>query len=617
MADIPAWQPLTTYSPGAQVTRATVPPVEVPPPVNGDFEAGAVDWTIESAGASPNTWVIQTHAGGDAFDGIKVATLQKTKYGPGTGKTYKRLYNAAPVPARVGQTITAWCMVQQGGASAGEAGAYVQLEWLDASLASLRIDNGNAITSGSDGKYKRSEVTATAPAGTMYVRLGAAGYQNVSARLSVDKFQWDYSFRTPFTSFVYTAVQAADGVSAATEPNWPSDPDTQVNDGTVIWQAVYGSSVEWEAFPIFKTGLTEPVWPTQVGSAVIDGSIVWTAASRRITDSRCPNSKVVAIAASKIFAANDDIIAYSATVNPLDWTTVDDAGYLPFGLQTHGSNPVSAMGLYRGNLVAFNSAGFQMWQVDQDPANMALLDAAPIGSTEARGIKPLQNDLIFLNAVGVRNISIAGASTNLQAGSTGEPVDELVQPELRYGSYDPISAFYPAYGQYWCIFGPTVFVLTLNEGKNGKWSRYVFPEAITDVTLLDNDLYVRTATHKVWRVTEDYLVDDYYMGTGIEFYGVVQWPHLDFGALGQEKQFIGFDLIATAPEGVAVSIGYDQRDLTYRTTDYTLDANTLPGKLVPIPVTAPSFDFRLTFQPNQAWEWFASVLYINDLRAGS
>jgi hypothetical protein len=118
-------------------------------------------------------------------------------------------------------------------------------------------------------------------------------------------------------------------------------------------------------------------------------------------------------------------------------------------------------------------------------------------------------------------------------------------------------------------------------------------------------------------MSEDFLVDDSYMGYGVEFDGIVHWPHLDFGALGVEKQFVGFDLIATAPDGVAVSIGYDQRDLSMRTADYTMDANTLPGKLVPIPVTAPSFDFKLTFAGGQAWEWFASVLYINDLRPGS
>jgi hypothetical protein len=336
-----------------------------------------------------------------------------------------------------------------------------------------------------------------------------------------------------------------------------------------------------------------------------------------VKDTRCPNSKIVAIAASKVFAADEDIISYSATVDPLDWSTADDAGYLPFGLQTHGANPVLAMGLYRGNLVAFNSAGFQMWQVDQDPQNMALLDAAPIGSTEPRAVKPLQNDLVFLNAVGVRNIAIAGASTNLQAGSTGEPIDALVQPKIRAALYQPHSAFFPAYGQFWVFFGDEAFVLTLNEGKTGKWSRYVFPEAITDTTLLDNDLILRTETHKIWRVTDLVLHDDDVSGYGTEFEGTVHWPHLDFGTLGVTKQFVGFDLVADAPEGVTVSIGYDQRDITARTAEYTMDPDTLPGQLVPIPVSAPSFDMRLIFAGGQAWEWFASVLYVTDRRPGT
>jgi hypothetical protein len=610
MTDV--WQPLTTYSPGAQVIRSTVPPVEVPPPVNGSFDLGDSGWT---KGAQ---WTIEVPGNGNTFDGTYAARMMgKTRVN--SEKTYTRIYSAAAVPAAAGQVITASVMVNQGGASAGGAGAKVQLEWLDESLVSLKIDDGNEITKGSNGEWKRSTVTATAPASTAYVRLAASAFQNESGGKSVwiDQFKWDYSFRPAFTTLIYTAVQDGDGISAALEPDWPADPSTTVNDGTVIWGTQYGSSVEWEAFPLLESGLTEPEWPTEVGSSVVDGSIVWTAASRRVIDDRCPHSKVVAIAASKIFAGDDDIIAYSATVNPLDWSTIDDAGYLPFGLQTHGANPVAALGLYRGNLVGFNAAGFQMWQVDQDPANMALLDAAPIGSTEARCVKPLQNDLIFLNSVGVRNISIAGASTNLQAGSSGEPVDALVQPLLREREYEPFSAFWPALGQYWVVFGPEVFVLSLNEGKNGKWSRFLFPEALTDITLLNNDLYVRTAEHKIWRMSEDYLVDDYFEGEGVEFTGIVHWPHLDFGALGVEKQFIGFDLVAEAPEGVSVSIGYDQRDVAARTAEYDMDADSLPGRLVPIPVTAPSFDLRLTFAGNQAWEWMAAVLYVNDLRSGS
>jgi hypothetical protein len=413
----------------------------------------------------------------------------------------------------------------------------------------------------------------------------------------------------------------------------------------------------------------------------------------------------------------------------------------------------------------------------------------------------------------------------------------------------PISTFWPAHGQYWIAFGPEVFVLTMNDTKRGSWSRYVFPEAITDFTLVGGDLYARTETHKVWKFTEGVTLDDvrleggevvllasyfdnetksgvnptftetltvpagtdralvgfysisnqtfwstlphtilvdgnaatavtylveggdatpvafgmftYPLGdsevstdhvwsvqitspsgfrartyhvyayenvnqadadtwfdydtyaevgfgseqpglievvpsaigdlvftacgqyrsgpaalaldytgytdattssptfaafntayatavegmqeiqwsssnpwpsvaaalvlraagggapVGEEFEGVLHWPHLDFGSIGNEKQFVGLDLVATAPTGVAVSVGYDQRDLDARTDDYTMDADSLPGKMVPIAVSGPSFDLRLTFSANQEWEWNAAVIYVQDMRRGS
>jgi hypothetical protein len=325
----------------------------------------------------------------------------------------------------------------------------------------------------------------------------------------------------------------------------------------------------------------------------------------------------VAIASSKIFAGDDDIIGFSATVNPLDWSTLEDAGYLPFGLQNYGANPVRNLALYRANLVAFNAQGAQLWQVDEDPANMALLDAVPAASIFPRTGMPVMNDLIFLNPVGVRNFGIAGASTNLQAGGVGEPIDSLVLAEIRAGTYVPHAIFVPAYGQYWLFFGPQAFVLTITGATKMRWSRYVFPEAITDATLLGQDLYLRTATHKVWKVDEAELdddVDEY--GVGVEFEGIIHWPYLDLGQLGMEKELVGFDLVADAPEGVRVSIGYDQRNRALRTTDFEMDGDTLPGQMVPFPVSGPSFDLRLTFNSGQAWEWQASVLYIQPTVTG-
>ncbi len=96
----------------------------------------------------------------------------------------------------------------------------------------------------------------------------------------------------------------------------------------------------------------------------------------------------------------------------------------------------------------------------------------------------------------------------------------------------------------------------------------------------------------------------------VDFTGTLQWPHLDMGQIGIEKNMIGVDLISDAPTGVTFSVGYDQRDLAKRTAAYAIDADTLPGPLLPMPVSGPSFDLQLNFAAGQAWEHIAANLYV-------
>ena len=330
----------------------------------------------------------------------------------------------------------------------------------------------------------------------------------------------------------------------------------------------------------------------------------------------CPNTKQVAILASKVFSGDDDIVGFSATVKPLDWTTANDAGFIPFGLNTYGSQPVSALGIYRSNLVVWNAKAFQMWQVDEDPANFAILDAVPVGNPFYKSGSPVSNDLVWLTAEGIRSMGIAGASTNLQAGFFGKQIDPLVKI-ARAGVSDVddiLSLFFPGAGQYWLIFGAEAFVLTMNGGKaDMSWSRYVFPSAIDDWTIKDTDLYLRSGD-KIWRFDADTLIDDS-GGANVIFKGNVFWPYLDFGALGVTKSMIGSDIVADGT--FTVSIGYNQKDDSQFTTPYSIVGDTLVGDIIPMPVSAPSFQLRLVFAGNEKWEWSATALHLQDFRKTS
>jgi hypothetical protein len=420
------------------------------------------------------------------------------------------------------------------------------------------------------------------------------------------------------SQLLFKATQADPGFSDSFEPTWPTVVGNTVVDNEVTWEGVPANRVQWQAFPILVSGSSEPTFPAAIGAEVADNTISWVADTRRVEDPNCPNTKAVAITASKIFAGDGDIIAYSATINPLDWTTANDAGYIPFGLNTHGSQDVSALGLYRSNLVAFNSKGFQMWQVDEDPANFAILDAIAVGvpTSAVKSLQPVSNDLVFLTEVGIRSMGIAGASTNLQAGDFGKQIDPLVKAKLTAGEV-PISLYYPGAGQYWLIFGAEAFVLTMNGGKRDmSWSRYVFPSDIDDWTILDEDLMLRSGD-KIWRLDDAAERDDQVgdpASSGTAFVGRIWWPYLDFGRFGGDKQMIGFDLVATG--AVTVTFGYDQTNDAIATDAYLLAAgDTLPGTIVPMPITGPSFQLRLEFTADQStpWEWSGAILYLEDI----
>lgn len=831
----PVWRAGTIYPPGSLVQPASTPPAQPDQVTNGDFEAGNTGWTL-AAGFSIGEFGNGTH-----FQGT-----WSLQWDLG-GNDYAINNNATEVSP--GQTINASCQVQQGASGSGDAGARCEIFWYDSSNDFISSSPGNLVSSTSNQNWKQSSVTAVAPAGAAFARFAVWAFRTSgSDELWVDNCTWDAMVAGLTTGLVFRAVQAVAGYSGSSEPVWPLENGQQVVDNEVTWEAVFASRVVWEASPVLVSGEYEPEWPTTPDGEVADGTIRWVAMNWRVTDPKCPQGPIVAIGASKIFNFDNDIVAFSATTNALDWSSEADAGFLPFGLQTYGGNPGTMLGLYRSNLLAFNAEGYQMWQIDEDPANMAFLDASPVPCTFYKSGQPVSNDFALVTPVGVRSIGIAGASTNLQAGYFGAQIDPLIAEKLRAGEA-PLALTWPAAGQYWVIFGEEAFVLTMNGGvKDWSWSRYVFPAAITDWTILDEDLYLRTDTNMVWVMDAEMLEDDvqcpgatftagesteasitftatdqgegsligvipptgvisdtfvtaevrgvttnslndrlrivlagangaaappadyfatcvlegpggivaslvvgdfvtseqpggerrwdytYTPGdlpmvendeytltlaggaltgsgltsaygtldtdtfvnpaiyaayttttefifelqgdpdapaedyfdtltitgpdgiiaeipqasfttsveddirqwrytfesgdlpfvadtvygvsvdgediecTGTPFEGYMAWPYLDFGLLGMDKDLEGFDVAADGT--FRVSVGWSQRDFSLATPDYALDGDTLTGDMVPLPLRAPSFQFRLTFDASQAWEWQASAIYI-------
>lgn len=433
----PIWQPGTLYPPGSIVQPASAPPAVSPAIVNPNFDSGLTGWATSGSG-------VLAASGG--FNGANCVSFSGAVGSVSVSVAF---------PVTPGQQINAGCQIRAFGGSAGNLGD-LNLVWFTSGMALISDTQGGQIQQSGGTSYRAASVSGTAPALAAFVKVRADASPAGGGTVLVDAFTWDYVEPVTAAGFIYKAVQPTTGASASTEPVWPVIVSTTVVDGAVTWQCLAGTRVEWEANPLLVSGATEPVWPTTVNGTVADGTIVWTADARRVTDENCPQSKVVAIMASKVFAANEDIVRFSATANPLDWTAEKDAGFLPTGLQQSNSNNMAVLAPYRANLAAFNASSFQNWQVDPDPSAMALLDQMDgIGSTYHKAAVAVGDDLIFLAALGVRSVGRTGASESLGSGDIGSPVDPLVQEAIAAAlaaGIEPLGAYYPALGQYWLAF---------------------------------------------------------------------------------------------------------------------------------------------------------------------
>lgn len=628
---VTTWAPGTTYAPGSVVQPSTGQGAFINAIPNGDFEAGNDgNWTL-SAG---NVTIQTTNAYQGNF-AVKFALNHDTQT--------CTMFNFGTVTP--GQSVTASAYMNPNNNGANTTMTLL-LNWYNSSDTFL---SSTSSAGAQGGGYRQVSVTGNAPAGAAHCRVQIKSSTGTTPNPSyADLVTWNLETAATVSNFLYEAVQAAAAASGSTEPTWPTTAGNTVIDGGVTWKAIGTSIITWQAIPIMQSGSAEPTWPTTIDNTVNDPStytsqdshvtntsMSWTTINRQISDTNNPNTKAVVLGASHVFAGNTDICSYSAAVDPTDWTSPNNAGYLPTGLNNYGDNPVAVLALYRSNLIVMNSGGYQMWQIDPDPQNMALLDAQPVGSIYTRAAQSVSNDLLFLTEVGVRNLGTVGATANMAVGSTGQQVDPLIKAQIIAGTYTPISLYYPGRGQYWLFFGPQAFVLTVNGSNQKTWSRYIFPDAITDWCLLSETLYMRSAGNLVWQFDYETLVDDS-GGANTAFTSTIQWPYLDFGNMGINKDMVGFDLVGTG--AVNVQFGWNQQDNTSFSDDpgfatstsvsapYALSiSDIIPGNPVPFPMSAPSYTIILKFnsnQPNldaknsQSWEWEAYNFYVNDKHGG-
>lgn len=345
-----------------------------------------------------------------------------------------------------------------------------------------------------------------------------------------------------------------------------------------------------------------------------DGSIVHHyldgTVPTHVADLNCPQTAGVTIAANKIYAVgagNGDIVNHSATNNPRDWTTANDAGFIATALQGSGDLPALALGQHIGRLIVFGRDFAQSWIVDANPANNRYVERVDDAGTRfARSIQTVGGDVFFLSDAGVRSISTTTQTDHLREIDVGSPIDALVRPVALAPAATPLAAFWHAGGQYWLAVGNRVFAYTYSRtAKITAWGDYEFPFLIDDIAELNGALWVRSGSD-LYVLDESVAADN-----GVPYSGEILFPYLDSKAPTQRKQYTGFDMVADGD--ASVDFLYDERDPTLASPAMPISGVTRPGPLFPMELLATAVAPRITFNSGQPFKLHALSMHYRQL----
>lgn len=339
----------------------------------------------------------------------------------------------------------------------------------------------------------------------------------------------------------------------------------------------------------------------------LDGS-----ATTHVADANCPHSKAVIKIASKMFAVgagNADVVRYTKTGNPRDWTTANDAGFLPTGLNSRGDRAANALGIYKSKLVVLSRDGAQVWSVDPNPTNMSLDTLVEnVGTSFPRSVANVAGDLYFLSDYGFRSITTLQLTNNLADVDVGSPIDTLVRAETKTPGIFPKAFFFYGTGQYICAIDNQLFVYSISRtARIAAWSRYFLPSTVDAFAELGQELYIRSGD-SVYKLDPTVSADD-----GMQFEVLLDLPYMDFKTPGQLKRIYGADLVMEG--SCEFSIGCDVRNPDAYTTPVKVRGNTRPDSMVPVECAGTEFSLRFRNYDNKPFRLDAVTIYYEVLGA--
>lgn len=169
--------------------------------------------------------------------------------------------------------------------------------------------------------------------------------------------------------------------------------------------------------------------------------------------------------------------ACSAVGDPTGWEEQNiGASVVEFVSQFGGQDSVQAFSHMQGRLAVFGKQSIQMWTVDADPNNFALIQTMDnIGTIAPFSVQSIGDvDSYFLDSSGFRSLKPKEVTLNAYPDDVGIAIDLTIRMALvGYDATLARSIIEPLTRQYWCYLNGSIYVLSnYPTSKVLAWSVY-------------------------------------------------------------------------------------------------------------------------------------------------
>lgn len=206
---------------------------------------------------------------------------------------------------------------------------------------------------------------------------------------------------------------------------------------------------------------------------------------------------------NKMHSAGGSLVNFSGVNQPTRFDRahpdVIGAGFINAANQEDGSQEVTALDVYNGQLLIFSRRSAQVWAIDADPSNNAFVQLLKNTGTPARHsvLAYGNSDVFYLDKTGIRSIKARSNSDMAFSSDVGTALDPFIQGYIAQLTEDQVEAaaacYEPNDGRFMLALGARIFVFSyFPTSKVSAWSYYEPGFSVSDFVIAGDRLYARS-----------------------------------------------------------------------------------------------------------------------------